>query len=81
MASASSRPNDELATVVGKYVLGVLSLGRAAEEAEMSRWEFEAVLEDANLTSRYGPRTDNELQQEVVIDDNRPPQTSDDHSC
>lgn len=80
MASASSEPSDELATVVGKYILGELSLGRAAEEAEMSRWVFEAVLEGVGLTSRYGPRTDNELQQEVVIDKYRSPRTSDDRS-
>lgn len=71
MASASGEPNDELATAVGQYVLGELSLGRAAEEAGMSRWEFEAVLEDAGFTSLYGPRTDNELQQELDVARNR----------
>lgn len=65
MASSSSEPSDELATVVGRYVLGDLSLGRAAEAAGMSRWEFEAVLEDAGFTSLYGPRSDDELQREI----------------
>jgi predicted HTH domain antitoxin len=50
MASSTSRePTDELATAVGRYVLGELSLGKAAEEAGMSRWEFEEVLKDADF--------------------------------
>jgi predicted HTH domain antitoxin len=64
MASTSSEPTDELATAIGRYVLGELSLGRAAEEAGMSRWEFEEVLADAGFTSLYGPRTDDDLQRE-----------------
>lgn len=67
MASTSNEPTDELAIAVGRYVLGELSLGRAAEEAGMSRWEFEEVLEDAGFTSLYGPRTDDELQRELDI--------------
>lgn len=67
MASTSSEPTDELATAVGRYVLGELSLGRGAEEADMSRWEFEEVLEDAGFTSLYGPRTDAELQREFDV--------------
>ena len=61
MASTSSEPTDELATAVGRYVLGELSLGRVAEEAGMSRWEFEEVLENAGFSSLYGLRTDDEL--------------------
>ena len=67
MASTGSEPTDELATAVGRYVLGELSLGRAAEEADMSRWEFEEVLEDAGFTSLYGPRTDDDLQRELDV--------------
>ncbi|WP_254839433.1 UPF0175 family protein [Natronomonas marina] len=65
MASSSSEPSDELATAVGRYVLGDLSLGRAAEAAGMSRWEFEELLEEAGFTSIYGPRTDDQLQVEL----------------
>ena len=65
MASSSSEPSDELATAVGRYVLGDLSLGRAAEAAGMSRWEFEEVLKEAGFTSLYGPRTDGQLQREI----------------
>lgn len=67
MASTSNEPTDELATAVGRYALGELSLGRAAEAAGMSRWEFEAVLEDAGFTALYGPRTDDELQRELDV--------------
>jgi predicted HTH domain antitoxin len=71
MASTSHEPTDELATAVGQYVLGELSLARAAEEAGMSRWEFEEILEDAGFTSLYGPRTDDELQRELDVARNR----------
>lgn len=67
MASTSSEPTDELATAVGRYVLGELSLGRAAEEAGMSRWKFEEVLKNAGFSSLYGLRTDDELQRELDI--------------
>lgn len=67
MASTSREPTDELATAVGQYVLGELSLARAAEKAGMSRWEFEELLEDAGFTSLYGPRTDDELQRELDV--------------
>jgi len=67
MASTSNEPTDELATAVGRYALGELSLGRAAEAAGMSRWEFEAVLEDAGFTALYGPRSDDELQRELDV--------------
>lgn len=65
MASTSSEPADELATAVGRYVLGDVTLGRAAEEAGMSRWEFEEVLEDAGFAALYGPRTDEQLKAEL----------------
>lgn len=67
MASTSPEPSDELATAIGRYVLGELSLGRAAEEAGMSRWKFEEVLEDAGFASLYGPRTDDDLQRELDV--------------
>lgn len=68
MASSTSHDSsDDLATAVGQYVLGELSLGGAAEAAGMSRWEFEAVLEDAGFTALYGPRTDDQLQEELDV--------------
>jgi len=64
-SSTSPGANDELATAVGRYVLGETSLGKAAESAGMSRWEFEEVLEEAGFTALYGPRTDDDLQAEI----------------
>lgn len=64
-ASTSHDSNDELATAIGQYVLGDLSLGKAAEEAGLTRWEFEELLEDAGFDGLYGPRTDDDLQAEL----------------
>lgn len=64
-SSTSNEPADELATAVGQYVLGEISLGKAAEAAEMSRWEFEELLKEAGFTGLYGPRSDDELQAEL----------------
>jgi predicted HTH domain antitoxin len=64
-SSTGSEPTDELATAVGRYVLGEISLGKAAEAAGMSRWEFEEVLRDAGFDALYGPRTDDQLKTEL----------------
>ncbi len=63
MASdATIDPGDEaLATAVGSYVLGELSLGRAAERAGLTRWQFEELLEDVGFTALYGPRNRDQL--------------------
>ncbi len=66
-SSTSPEANDELATAVGQYVLGEISLGKAAESAGMSRWEFEEVLEAAGFTAFYGPRTVDDLRDEVDV--------------
>ena len=70
MASTSSSVSDELATAVGQYALGEISLGKAAESAGMSRWEFEELLEEAGFTALYGPRTDGDLQAELDVTGN-----------
>jgi len=66
-SSSSSGTDDELATAVGYYVLGEISLGKAAESAGMSRWEFEEILEEAGLTALYGPRADTDLRDEIDV--------------
>ena len=66
-SSTSPNGNNELATAVGQYVLGDISLGRAAESAGMSRWEFEEVLEESGFAALYGPRTDDDLQDELDV--------------
>lgn len=63
---ATAEPgDDELATAIGEYVLGEISLGRAAERAGLTRWEFEELLEDVGFTALYGPRTREQLDAEV----------------
>ena len=72
-SSTGSEPTDELATAVDtldadsdvRYVLGEVSLGKAAEAAGMTRWEFEEVLLDAGFESLYGPRTNDQLKTEL----------------
>lgn len=63
--SADVHEGEERATAVGLYALGEISLGRAAERAGMTRWEFETMLADAGFTALYGPRTREELDDEV----------------
>ena len=66
MAEASrDAADDTLATAIGQYVLGEVSLGKAAENAGMTRWEFEELLEDAGFDALYGPRSAEELRDEV----------------
>lgn len=68
MATHSRKdPGDDLATAIGEYVLGEISLGKAAERAGMSRWEFEEVLQDAGFSALYGPRTPDDLDDEVDV--------------
>lgn len=63
---ATAEPgDDELATAIGEYVLGKVSLGRAAERAGLTRWEFEELLEEVGFTALYGPRTREQLDAEV----------------
>lgn len=66
-SSTSPEANDELAAAVGQYVLGEISLGKAAESAGMPRWKFEKILEEAGFTAFYGPRTDTDLQDELDV--------------
>jgi len=65
-SNAPPTPDDEdLATAVGQYVLGEISVGKAAERAGMTRWEFEDRLEKAGFSALYGPRTDEQLDDEI----------------
>lgn len=69
MATEDSREpgDDELATAIGRYVLGEISLGRAAENVGMTRWELEELLDEAGFSALYGPRSAEELQDEVDV--------------
>jgi len=66
MASETTRGSDNaLATAIGQYVLGNRSLGKAAESVGVTRWEFEQLLEESGFTALYGPRSTDELHEEV----------------
>ena len=69
MASEAARdPADpDLATAIGHYVLGEISFGKAAENVGMTRWEFEALLRETGFTALYGPRSSEELQDEIDV--------------
>lgn len=66
MASKHPDAGDEVATAVGRYALREVSLGRAAESAGMTRWEFEELLEQAGFDALYGPRTVSDLEAEIA---------------
>jgi predicted HTH domain antitoxin len=63
--SSTGSASEELATAIGRYVLGETSLGKAAETAGLSRWEFETRLQEVGFDALYGPRTDEQLAEEV----------------
>lgn len=64
----SASPNDDdLAAAIGQYVLGEISLGKAAERVDMTRWEFEDLLADVGFTSLYGPRSSDQLSDEIDV--------------
>jgi predicted HTH domain antitoxin len=49
--------DDDLAHAAGLYALGEINEGKAAEIAEITRWEMREILDDAGLELRHGPRT------------------------
>lgn len=56
---------DELATTIGLYVLGEISLGKAAERVGVSRWEMQDLLKEHGVQPRLGPQSMDELEDEV----------------
>ncbi|MDZ7730700.1 MAG: UPF0175 family protein [Natrialbaceae archaeon] len=65
---ATSDPGDDtLAIAIGQYVLGEISLGRAAEIVGLSRWGFEELLQETGFTAFYGPRTEETLREEADV--------------
>lgn len=57
----------ELATTIGLYVLGEISLGKAAERTGVTRWEMEEMLQEAGVELRLGPQSIDELEDEVDV--------------
>jgi predicted HTH domain antitoxin len=56
---------EELATTIGLYVLGEISLGKAAERTGVTRWEMEEILSEAGIEARLGPQNRDDLEDEV----------------
>lgn len=65
MGAETTTHDDDLALIVGQYVLGQLTIGQAAERANMSRWEMQEFLQDYGVPLRLGPQTEAELRREV----------------
>jgi len=58
---------EQLATTIGLYVLGEISLGKAAERTGVTRWEMEEILQEAGIKLRLGPQSMDELEDEVDV--------------
>ncbi|QCS44730.1 UPF0175 family protein [Natrinema versiforme] len=56
---------EEFATTIGLYVLGEISLGKAAERADVTRWEMKEILTEAGVEIRLGPQTMGDLEDEL----------------
>ena len=63
----ASEDTEQLATTIGLYVLGEISLGKAAERTGVSRWEMEDLLQEAGVELRLGPESTEDLESEVDI--------------
>ncbi|ELY88606.1 hypothetical protein C485_05598 [Natrinema altunense JCM 12890] len=46
-------------------MLGKISLGKAAERADVTRWEMKDILTEADVEVRLGPQTMDDLEDEV----------------
>ncbi|WP_435158909.1 UPF0175 family protein [Haladaptatus sp. DFWS20] len=63
----SLQNEEELATTIGLYVLGEISLGKAAERTGVTRWEMEEILQEAGVELRLGPLTKDDLDDEIDV--------------
>lgn len=58
---------EQLATTIGLYVLGEISLGKAAERTGVTRWEMEEIFQEAGIELQLGPQSMEELEDEVDV--------------
>ena len=56
---------EKLATTIGLYVLGEISLGKAAERYGVSRWEMRDILKENSVGLRFGPADMDEASEEI----------------
>ncbi|WP_132058175.1 UPF0175 family protein [Halorussus amylolyticus] len=64
---SSDSVNTDLATTVGLYALGELTLGEAADRAEVSEIRMQEILAEAGVELRLGPETKDEARREVDV--------------
>ena len=57
----------DLATVVGRYALEELTLGEAAERADVSKIRMQEILNEAGAELRLGPETSEDARSEVDV--------------
>lgn len=65
--SGAVEEKEQLATTIGLYVLGEISLGKVAERTGVTRWEMEEILQEAGVELRLGPESMDELEDEVDV--------------
>lgn len=65
--SGAVEEKEQLATTIGLYVLGEISLGKAAERTGVTRWEMEEILQEAGIELQLGPQSMDELEDEVDV--------------
>lgn len=58
---------DALAYAVGRYALGGISIGKAAELADVDRWTMLEILQDTGITPRLGPKTIEDARREAAV--------------
>ncbi|PSP32225.1 hypothetical protein BRC64_07385 [Halobacteriales archaeon QH_10_67_22] len=61
----SKKNTDDLATIIGLYALGEVSLGQAARKAGLSQQEFRNILSETAVEPRIGPTDFEDAQSEV----------------
>ncbi|MFC7007962.1 UPF0175 family protein [Halalkalicoccus salilacus] len=59
--------NEELATVIGLYALGELTMGQAAERLDISRFRMQEILHDTGIELRLGPSDIEDASDEVDV--------------
>ncbi|WP_276256782.1 UPF0175 family protein [Halomontanus rarus] len=56
---------EALATTIGLYALGEISLGKAAARTDVTRWEMMEFLSEEGVAVRLGPQSMQDLESEV----------------
>ncbi|MGB9930849.1 UPF0175 family protein [Haloarcula amylolytica] len=57
--------NNRLATAIGLYALEEMTLGQAAEHADISKQKMKDILDEAGVKLRIGPKSKSEAISEI----------------